>query len=84
MVTTDLLLYLRQRLLDARSAKDQKTLDELSKTFRILQEAIWSVEESSVFAAFLEDMAHAVGDSLMGVEWRSEIPSIEDIQGKNR
>jgi hypothetical protein len=80
MVTTDLLLYLRQKLLDARAAKDRKTLEELSNTFHILQEAVWSVEESSVYAGFLEDMICAVRDSMMGVEWKSEIPSIDDIR----
>lgn len=84
MVTTDLLLYLRQRLLDARTVKDHKMLNELSNTFHILQEAIWSVEEASVYAGFLEDMICAVRDSMMGVEWKSEIPSIEEIkEGKS-
>jgi hypothetical protein len=84
MVTTDLLLYLRQRLLDARAAKDQKTLNELSNTFRILQEAIWSVEDSSIYAGYLEDMAHAVADSMAGIEWKSEIPSIEAIHTRKK
>ncbi|MEO8611349.1 MAG: hypothetical protein ABI690_25860 [Chloroflexota bacterium] len=83
MVTKELLLYLRQRLLDARSAKNQEQLKDLQGTFYVLQEAIWSTKQYSKMAAFLDDMIDSVRDSFQGVEWKSEIPSIEAIERLN-
>ncbi len=80
MVTKELLLYLRQSLLTARETKNEQQLKDLEATFHILQEAIWSTKQYSKMAAFLDDMIDSVRDSFQGVEWKSEIPTIEAIQ----
>lgn len=74
----DLVCYLRQRLLEARDKQDQASLTILLGTLDLLRDAAWSKGDES-FASIVQDMIDSVQDSLMGVEWKSKIPSEESI-----
>ena len=74
----DLMCYLRQRLLQARDRKEQTDLTALLSTFDVLRSAAWTTGDDDL-SAIIQDMIDAVQDSLMGVEWKSDIPSEEFI-----
>ena len=74
----NLMCYLRQRLLEARDRNDQTGLATLLGTLDLLRDAAWNKGDESL-AAIIQDMIDAVQDSLMGVGWKSEIPSEEFI-----
>ena len=76
MIFLNLLLTLRQRLVNARELKDQASLSELLTTFGVLRDAC----ESGSVNMILTDLTDAARDSLMGVDWKSGIPSIEAIR----
>ena len=75
----DQLCHLRQRLLDARDQNDQATLVELLRTFDLLRASAWKNDDERL-ASLVEDMLDATQDSLMGVGWKSDIPSVEAIK----
>ncbi|MBC7810259.1 MAG: hypothetical protein H7175_03890 [Burkholderiales bacterium] len=75
----DLLLSLRQRLLDAREKNDKTQLSYLKITFGTLVEAAYTVEDKAL-VAILVDLEDAARDSITGVDWKSSIPSIEVIE----
>ena len=74
----DLVCYLRQRLIEARDKQDQAGLTTLLGTLDLLRDVAWSKSDKP-FAAIIEDMIDSVQDSLMGVDWKSNIPSEEFI-----
>jgi hypothetical protein len=74
----DLVCYLRQRLVEARDKQDQAGLTTLLGTLDLLRDAAWDKGDES-FASILQDMIDSVQDSLMGVGWKSNIPSEEFI-----
>ena len=79
MTLTDLLCYLRQQLLDARDQNDQKVLAELLSALDLIRESAWKSNDQRL-ASLVEDMLDAAQDSLMGVGWKSNIPSLEVIR----
>lgn len=85
MTIGDLLFYFRRRLIELRSEANQ---DELRKLWSSINEVLAAAYELNdrETAALLEEMSDAIRDSLMGVEWKSTIPSEETIRAleKNR
>ncbi len=79
MTLTDLLSYLRQQLIEAADHGDASRVAELQGTLVLLQEAAWEVRDERR-AALIEDMIDAARDALVGVEWKSELPSVEVIR----
>lgn len=77
MTLAELICTLRQRLLDARASKDERELEQLFTTFIKLAEASYGNKRLS---GICEDMGFAARDSLEGVDWKSEIPTIEEIR----
>jgi hypothetical protein len=81
MTLTDLLFYLRHRLLDAAERHDQSTLVELQNALVLLQEAAWQGRDEGL-AALTQNMIDAVSDALIGVEWKSAIPPVSAIEAR--
>ena len=79
MTLTDLLCYLRQRLVDAMSQRDPARISDLQQTLVLLQEAAWEVQDERR-AALIQDMIDAARDALVGVEWKANLPSVEAIR----
>ncbi|MBI5670264.1 MAG: hypothetical protein HZC41_19900 [Chloroflexi bacterium] len=79
MTLADMVLSLRQRLLDAREQDDRASLGVLQTTFGALIEASYGTQERTLIEILiaLEDAAR---DAAMGVGWKSDIPSVEGIQ----
>lgn len=75
----ELLLSLRQRLLDAREKKDQTQLYYLKITFGTLVEAAYTTEDKTLIT-LLVDFEDATRDSMSGAAWKSSIPSVESIE----
>lgn len=74
-----LLSYLRKSLIDAREKKDEKLLIELGNTFDLIEAAAFEVRDRRI-AEIAEEMRSAVRDTFMGSEWKSNIPSVDDIE----
>ena len=75
----ELLCHLSRRLSELRTSSDH---DQLRKTWSAITEildAAYHCEDQQT-ASLLEEMGDAVRDSLMGVEWKSTIPSEETIR----
>jgi hypothetical protein len=79
LTISSLLVYLRQTLIDARKEKNEKLLAELGNTFDLIEAASYEAKDKK-HAAIAEEMRCAVRDAFMGTQWKSNIPSIEDIQ----
>jgi len=73
-----LLVYLRKTLENARSEKDAKLLSELGTAFDLIEAAAHELDDRK-HAAIAEEMRNAVRDILMGTTWKSNIPSIDEI-----
>lgn len=73
-----LLRSLRTMLLKAREAQGSEDLEYLMVTFSMLRRAMYAIEKESVIEVVvaLEDAAR---DSIMGVPWKSGIPSEQAI-----
>ncbi len=74
-----LFLYLRQNLIDARAQKNTQLLTELGNIFDLLEAAAIEVGDRK-YAAIAEEMRSSVRDTFMGTEWKSNIPSIDEIE----
>ena len=74
-----LLGYLRQSLIDARKEHNKKRLAELGNAFDLIEAAALETQDKK-HAALAEEMRSAVRDALMGTEWKSNIPSIDEIE----
>lgn len=74
----DVVISLRQRLIEAAERQDRDGLGALKITFGELVETSYSTSEQSLTRIFvaLEDAAR---DAVMGVPWKSDIPSVEAI-----
>jgi hypothetical protein len=79
-VTLEYMLYsLRQRLLDARSKNDQASLRELEVTFNMFTQIAYEAQDKAL-ASILEELECSARDSLTGVGWKSNIPSLDAIK----
>jgi hypothetical protein len=79
MIFAGFLCYLRQRLLDLRDNQDQDELSKLFTTLLFVGEAAEKANDSQV-VIILDHLVDATRDSLQGVEWKSYIPSVEEIE----
>ena len=76
--STDILLYLRQCLLDAREPRDVKKLIEIQTVCEFLSSLVYSKEIRGI-GLILEELENSAADSIAGVPWKSTIPSEEEI-----
>ena len=79
MSLNDLICYIRQQLLQAKESKDDKTVEYLGKALDVLYEAALDAKDKPL-SILLEDFVEAVRDYFMKVEWKSHIPTIEEIR----
>jgi hypothetical protein len=79
MTVIDLLCHLREQLVSLREANNQDGLRNLWGGLQLILESAYKYQDKDV-AAILEEMEDAIRDSLMGVEWKSNVPSVESIK----
>jgi hypothetical protein len=79
VTSTDIFLYLRQRLIDAREQNDMNTLGRLQSVFDILLDLAY-MKKNQAIGKILEGFESSAAHSLMGVGWKSTIPSEEEIR----
>ncbi len=70
---------LREQLVDAREQKNVSRLETLMGTFVLIEEAAGAVQDKVVYA-LAEALEDAARDSLMEADWKSQIPSAEDLR----
>ena len=78
-----LLKHLRQKLIEARKDKNEKLLVELGHAFDLIEEAALEAKDAKL-AAIAEEMQSSVRDTFMGAEWKSSIPSDDEIEEASR
>lgn len=79
LTIVELLCHLSRHLSDLRTSADHEQLRKLWSAITEVLDAAYECEDQQT-AALLEEMGDAVRDSLMGVEWKSNIPSEETIR----
>ncbi len=79
MTVSDVLCYLRQRLLEAREKNDDTTLGELMVALTVLRE-VGYISEDKKFIALVTALEDSTQDALMRVPFKSAIPSVEEIR----
>jgi signal transduction histidine kinase len=75
----DILLGLRQQLLEAREKNDTNTLQSLALVFNIIGEIADQKGIEGMIFGILENLGNSAMDSVEGVPWKSIIPSEEEI-----
>jgi hypothetical protein len=79
LTLTDLVLALRQRLIDAQEQDDKKALSELVTTFGILAEVSCTNAPRSICGIF-EGLEQSASYANMGVGWKAPVLSVEAIK----
>ena len=79
ITTLDIFLYLRKRLLDAREPSDVEKLVEIQAICEFLLYLVYS-KQTPGLGSILEEFESSARDSIMGVPWKSNIPSEEEIK----
>lgn len=79
MTPVDMVLSLRQRLLEAREQEDRASLGILHTTFGALVEASYGTQEDALVEILIA-LENAARDAAMGVGWKSDIPAVRTIQ----
>jgi hypothetical protein len=75
-----LMKNLLTQLQDARDKSDREALVELFTTFSVLVEASYASEDAPAIT-FLVNLQDSARDSLGGVDWKSDLPSIDSVDG---
>jgi hypothetical protein len=76
---TDILLALRQRLLDARQQNDKDKLQDLAVFFSMIYETVEKKKTQGNIFGILLDLERSAWDSFHDIPWKSTIPSEEEI-----
>ena len=82
MNLADLICHLRQELLDAREQKNKIQLGQRFTVFGVLLDAVeasYSLRDGRIIG-ILEDLSSTTRDSLMDEDWKSNIPSVDEIK----
>lgn len=79
MTYYQLLLSLRQRLINAFANQDRESADDLFTTLSILREVSYETDDDAL-TSIIVDLVDAARDVVMGVKGKSQIPTIEAIQ----
>jgi hypothetical protein len=77
--STDILLGLRQHLLDAREQNDMNTLQNLAVFFDLIWDIAAKRDIQGRIFRILQDLESSAWDSIHGIPWKSTIPSEEEI-----
>ena len=76
---SQVLLSLRKHVLEAKEQNDYKSLGDYLITLDVLEEVVTEMGDVAI-ATILEDMVCSIRDYLTGVDWKSSMPSIEDVK----
>ncbi|MEM6282473.1 MAG: hypothetical protein AAF787_09805 [Chloroflexota bacterium] len=79
MTFGELILQVRERLLQAHEGNDAHSLDEMATILTLFQDFFESQLEWKK-AAIAQDLKLATFDALNGTPWKSELPAIEHIE----
>ena len=77
--STDILLALRQHLLNARQQNDMDALHSLEMVFGILEEVVSKTNTRGKIFGVLDDLGTSAREAIHGIPWKSTIPSEEEI-----
>ena len=77
--STDILLAVRQRLLDARQQNDKDSLRDLAVFFNMIYEIAEKKQVPGNIFGILLNLESAAFDAIHGIPWKSSIPSEEEI-----
>ena len=77
--STDILLALQQRLLDAREQNDMNTLQNLYVGFGMLEDIAEKKKTHARISRILDDLRTSAFEAIQGISWKSTIPSEEEI-----
>jgi len=80
LTITALLCYLRNQLLDARERRNIEQLQALDITLGIIEEAAIDVGDNRLYGDIVMNLVTSAQDALNDEEWKSTIPSIEEIE----
>lgn len=80
ITSLDIFFYFRQRLLDAQAQKDIDTLRNLAIVFDMLWDLADKKKIQGGIFRILENLENSAQDSVEGVDWKSIIPSEEEIK----
>lgn len=78
LTLADLLCELRQELLTVRESEDKSDLTMLGYIFGMIED-LATTKGDGPTARISMSMYDAVRDSVMGVEWKSTIPTVDEI-----
>jgi hypothetical protein len=78
LTLADLLINLRQKLLDARAQADMALAQALFTTYDLILEASYP-SKNRALSGILQDFVDSARDTLNGEDWKSTIPTIEQI-----
>lgn len=79
MTIEDIILYLRQQLLELRNAQDRQSISELLSTFKMLTKASFENGDKAL-TAILVSLTDAARDLYMGKALNGSVPSEEDVR----
>jgi hypothetical protein len=68
---------------DAKAEKNEKLLTELGNTFDFIEAAALETGDKK-HAIIAEEMRSAVRDAFMGSEWKSNIPTADEIKAASQ
>jgi hypothetical protein len=75
-------IFLREKFLEAREAKDEELLRRLENAFYLIEDAA-AVNNDRKYIGMTDHMVASVHDYFYGTEWKSTIPTIEQIEDDN-
>jgi len=79
MSIVDLLLYIHSQFLKARAEKDAEALRDIWGAIDLFVEVAYQTKDKEV-AGVLEDIGDSIRDALMNEEWKSNVPTEEQIK----
>ena len=79
MTLFDLFCYLREQFLQMRAKKDKEGMERLSITFSLLSDVAESRCDGNT-VALIDHFLDSIRDFFMETEWKSYIPTTEEIK----
>jgi len=81
MTVADLICYMRQQLLEAKIEKNNELIKDLQTLLNIIFK-VAEIKEDKTLTLLLDKLLYAMSDYFIDDEWKSEIPSEEEINSK--
>jgi hypothetical protein len=78
LTMADLTNHLRSKLLEAKADKNKELIEDLHITINTIFQAA-EIKKDKTLTLLLDRLLEAVGDYIMDDDWKSDIPSEEEI-----